>query len=216
MGFEEVKELPQAERDRFGEIVFRFFSGSLYRQALFSGDPHPGNFMLLADGRVAFLDFGMARRVDWAYVDAERGAVRAGFDGDAETLHARLSALGYFPADDPVITPERLLAHFKAISDWLYRDREVALDPAYVGRHMVDMGDPRSQFWDLMRRQTVPPKAMLARRMEALVLGVLGQLRASANWHAISREWLFDDPPSTPLGEAEAEFFAARSAPRAA
>ena len=44
---------------------------------------------------------------------------------------------------------------------------------------------------------------MLARRMEALTLGVLGQLGATANWHRIAREWLFGDPPSTELGELE-------------
>ena len=40
-GFEEVKEMDRATRDRFGEIVFRFFFGSLYRNGHFSGDPHP-------------------------------------------------------------------------------------------------------------------------------------------------------------------------------
>jgi hypothetical protein len=57
-----------------------------------------------------------------------------------------------------------------------------------------------------MRRETMPPQAMLGRRMEALTLGVLGQLEATANWHLIAREWLFDDPPSTELGELERPF----------
>ncbi len=47
VGFEELKGRPQAERDRIGEIVFRFFLGCLYRHRQFSGDPHPGNFLLL-------------------------------------------------------------------------------------------------------------------------------------------------------------------------
>ena len=55
-----------------------------------------------------------------------------------------------------------------------------------------------------MKRETMPPQAMLARRMEALTLGVLGQLGATANWHRIAREWLFGDPPSTALGAAGA------------
>jgi len=58
-----------------------------------------------------------------------------------------------------------------------------------------------------MKRETVPPDLILAGRMEALTLGVLGQLRATANWHRIAREWHLGDPPSTPLGEREAEFF---------
>ncbi len=68
---------------------------------------------------------------------------------------------------------------------------------------LIDFGDPRSDHWELMRRETLPPDAMLARRMEALALGVLGNLGATANWHRIAREWLFGDPPSTPLGELE-------------
>ena len=71
---------------------------------------------------------------------------------------------------------------------------------------LIDFGDPRSRHWQLMRRETMPPQAMLARRMEALTLGVLGQLGATANWHRIAREWLFGDPPSTELGELEHPF----------
>ena len=60
----------------------------------------------------------------------------------------------------------------------------------------------------------MPPQAMLARRMEALTLGVLGQLGATANWHRIAREWLSGDPPATPLGEEEAAFLGhGRAAP---
>ena len=44
IGFEDIRELPHADRDRYGEVIFRFFFGSLHRNAHFSGDPHPGNF----------------------------------------------------------------------------------------------------------------------------------------------------------------------------
>jgi len=36
---------------------------------------------------------------------------------------------------------------------------------------------------------------------------VLSQLRASANWHRIAREWMYGDEPVTELGRAEAEFY---------
>ena len=41
-----IKQLDQATRDRVGEIVFRFYFGCMYRHRQFSGDPHPGNFLL--------------------------------------------------------------------------------------------------------------------------------------------------------------------------
>src|SRR4051812_24412965 len=77
VGFEALKEGSQAERDRLGEIVFRFFLGCLYRHHQFSGDPHPGNFLLLDDGRVAFLDFGLFKRMDAAAVELELACQRA-------------------------------------------------------------------------------------------------------------------------------------------
>src|ERR1700754_2671387 len=58
-GFDTVKEADQATRNRVGEIVFRFYFGCMYRHRQFSGDPHPGNFLLMDDGKVAFLDFGL-------------------------------------------------------------------------------------------------------------------------------------------------------------
>src|SRR5689334_779455 len=49
VGFDTLKETDQETRDRVGEIVFRFYFGCMYRHRQFSGDPHPGNFLLLPD-----------------------------------------------------------------------------------------------------------------------------------------------------------------------
>jgi predicted unusual protein kinase regulating ubiquinone biosynthesis (AarF/ABC1/UbiB family) len=209
-GFEEIREADQATRDRFGEIVFRFFFGSLYRNGHFSGDPHPGNYRLMEDGRVAFLDFGMTKRVSSDDLQAELTALRHGMNGDVAALHAQLGSMGFFDPADEVATPEAVFEHFRAVTSWYIDDGELTIDRDVVSQVMIDFGDPRSRHWQLMRRETMPPQAMLARRMEALTLGVLGQLGARANWHRIAREWLFGDPPTTPLGEQEAEFFDGR------
>lgn len=210
IGFEEVKDLSQAERDRFGEIVFRFFFESLYRIGHFSGDPHPGNFRLMGDGRVAFLDFGMTRKVPREWVERELVLFRLALDGEAQALYEGLVELGFYSGDDPEVTPERVLAHFKAVTAWYRENRDVTIDADCVRETLIDMGDMRSEHWPVMRRATLPPERMLATRMEALTLGVLGQIEARANWHRIAREWLYDDPPATELGERESGFFARR------
>ena len=64
VGFDEVKQLPQDEKDRFAEIVFRFCFGSIYHLQHFNADAHPGNYILMDDGKVAFLDFGMTKQLD--------------------------------------------------------------------------------------------------------------------------------------------------------
>ena len=114
IGFEEVKELTAADRDRFGEIVFRFFFGSLYRTGHFSGDPHPGNYRLMEDGRVAFIDFGMTKQRRRASTWRPRSRRCApGMDGDADELHRRLGAMGFFDPSDDEVTPEAVLEHFR-------------------------------------------------------------------------------------------------------
>src|SRR5436305_5794067 len=107
-GFEEVKGRSQAERNRIGEIIFRFFLGCLYRHRQFSGDPHPGNFLLLEDGRVAFLDFGLFKRMDLEPVELELACQRAVVEGDAVTLHELLARSGFLPEPDRV-DPDHLL-----------------------------------------------------------------------------------------------------------
>ena len=61
---------------------------------------------------------------------------------------------------------------------------------------------------DQMNQFTLPPETVLIRRMHGIVGIVLWQLRAGADWGAIAAEYMHGAPPATPLGEAEAEFFA--------
>jgi predicted unusual protein kinase regulating ubiquinone biosynthesis (AarF/ABC1/UbiB family) len=99
--FEAVRRADEAQRDRYGEIVFRFFFGLLYRDRIALGDPHPGNYLLRPDGRVCFLDFGLVRDVDATRVAGERAIALAVRDGDAAALKTALRTGGYLPAGRP-------------------------------------------------------------------------------------------------------------------
>ncbi len=206
-GFEELKSYPQAERDRIGEIVFRFFLGCLYRHRQFSGDPHPGNFMLLQDGRVAFLDFGLFKRMDREAVELELACQRAVCEDDAAELHRLLADSGFLPKPE-LVDPDHLLA-FVASAIWWYTtaDEPVKLTPDIATQVMIESSDPRSSYFGEMRHQDMRPEHLFGRRMELLTLAVLSQLRASANWHRIAREWMYGDPPVTELGREEADFY---------
>jgi predicted unusual protein kinase regulating ubiquinone biosynthesis (AarF/ABC1/UbiB family) len=207
VGFEELKTRSQAERDRLGEIVFRFFLGCLYRHRQFSGDPHPGNFLLLDDGRVAFLDFGLFKRMDAAAVELELACQRAVVEGDTTRLHLLLAESGFLPEPERV-DPEVLLAFIRdAIWWYTTADEEVQLTPEIATQVMIESSDPRSSHFREMRHQDMRPEHLFGRRMEMLTLAVLSQLRARANWHRIAREWMYGDPPVTELGRQEAAFY---------
>jgi predicted unusual protein kinase regulating ubiquinone biosynthesis (AarF/ABC1/UbiB family) len=206
VGFEELKERSQAERDRLGEIVFRFFLGCLYRHRQFSGDPHPGNFLLQDDGRVAFLDFGLFKRLDTKPVQLELAAQRAVVERDAPALHRLLAESGFLP-DPERVDPEHLLAFIDAAIWWYTTDETVQLAPEIATQVMLESSDPRSSHFREMRHQDMRPEHLFGRRMEMLTLAVLSQLHASANWHRIAREWMYGDEPVTELGTQEAEFY---------
>jgi predicted unusual protein kinase regulating ubiquinone biosynthesis (AarF/ABC1/UbiB family) len=59
---EKLARSDQAEKNRIGHVLFRFVFRSLYGYGLLNADPHPGNYLFLDDGRVAFLDFGCVQR----------------------------------------------------------------------------------------------------------------------------------------------------------
>lgn len=207
VGFEELKAYPRDQRDRIGEIVFRFFAGCLYRHRQFSGDPHPGNFMLLADGRVAFLDFGLFKRLDPGPVELELACQRAVVEGDAQRLHALLTESRFLPEPERV-DPDHLLA-FIQDAIWWYTtaDEEVELTQEIATQVMIESSDPRSSHFREMRHQTMNPEHLFGRRMEMLTLAVLSQLRARVNWHRVAREWMYGDAAVTELGREEEQFY---------
>lgn len=209
VGFDDVKALPQAERDRFGEIVYRFCFGSIHHLLHFNADVHPGNYLLMDDGRVAFLDFGMTKQLDREQVALEIVAIDAASARDPERLRVALHELGFLK-DPQKVDAERLMEHVMSVGGWYMEDRELTIDSRRVMRAISAASDPRSEYYDLMRRENVPANELMGRRMELGILAVLGQLGATRNWYRIGREWWFGDEPSTDLGLAEREYFEAR------
>jgi predicted unusual protein kinase regulating ubiquinone biosynthesis (AarF/ABC1/UbiB family) len=205
-GFEEVKEDPSVDRDRLGEIIFRFYYGSMYRHRQFSGDPHPGNFRLMNDGNVAFLDFGLFKVIsrDVAFVELE--SQRLVDARDFEGLRDLWGEHGFL-RDPSRMEPETLAAYIDDIAWWYMADQPVTLEPDVATRVMIEMSDPRGKHWARMRHENLPPEHLFGRRLEMLTLAVLGQLRATNNWYRIAREWIYDDEPVTELGKAEAGFY---------
>jgi predicted unusual protein kinase regulating ubiquinone biosynthesis (AarF/ABC1/UbiB family) len=210
-GFEEHKHLPKEDRDRIGEIVYRFYMGCLYRHHQFSGDPHPGNYKLLADGRLAFLDFGLFKRMQEHDVDLELACQRAVVEDDRETLHRLLAEAGFLPHPDRV-DPDVLMEYVRDSIWWYTEDEEIELTPEIATEVMIEASDPRSSHFRQMRHQDMRPEHLFGRRMEMLTLAVLGQLHATANWHRIAREWMYDAEPATELGREEAAFYSRAAA----
>ena len=214
LDFEQIKELPHEERSRFGEIVFRGSFGSIYHLQHFNADPHPGNYILMEDSRVAFLDFGMTKKLDREQILLEQRAFDAASRDDPEDFREALHDLGFIK-NPSKLDAERLLDHMRAVGGWfVMEDRELEITSRRVMKIIESTNDPRSEYFDLMRRESIPADELMGRRMEIGVVAVLGQLRAKRNWHRIAREWVYADPPATELGEQEWAYFEDRGVSR--
>jgi predicted unusual protein kinase regulating ubiquinone biosynthesis (AarF/ABC1/UbiB family) len=209
--FQAVRRASEEERDRYGEIVFRFFFGLLYRDRIALGDPHPGNYLLRPDGHVCFLDFGLLRDIDASRVSAERAIALAVRDKDADALKGALVAGGYLPSEraDSVDADFALRLMQQAIK-WYAVPGERRFKGIRGRERERPDGDERAAIRTQINQFTVPPEAILIRRMHGVVAIVLQTLRAGADWGAIAAEYLHSAPPATALGQAEADFLKRR------
>lgn len=204
--FEQVKELDQDARDRFGEIVFRFCFGSIYHLQHFNADSHPGNYLLMEDGRVAFLDFGMTKKLDSEQIELEQVAFDAAVTKDPALLRERLHDLGFIRKPTK-LDAERLMDHVMLVGGWYLEDGEYQVSSRRVMKIIESASDPRSEYFQVMRRENIPADELMGRRMEIGLIAVLAQLGAKRNWHRIMREWIYGDESETELGREEWEYF---------
>jgi predicted unusual protein kinase regulating ubiquinone biosynthesis (AarF/ABC1/UbiB family) len=205
LGPDEIKQLGNAERDRIGEIAFRFFFGLAWRDGAVAGDPHPDNCILCPDGRLCLLDFGLLRDLEADYLEGERDVMRALADDDPQRVHDGLASLGYLPEPES-FDGDALLEHLATAGEWMLAPGFRRIDPDYVTQ-ILDLGyPPRSPYFALMRRLSIPPPTLLLRRMEVQVLALLGELHAGAEWGAMTAEHHSDKPASTAVGRDDHAF----------
>ncbi|MEU5408758.1 ABC1 kinase family protein [Nocardia asteroides] len=128
-----------AELDRLGVLILRFLFSAPARAGLVYGDPHPGNFLRMPDGRLGVVDFGACMPWPAAFLDVagdvgaaviaestadleaamrRHGFVAPGRDLDIATVAARLR-----PVREALLAPSYPLS-----ADWLREQVRLATD----------------------------------------------------------------------------------------
>lgn len=83
------------ERDRAGTLYLRFLLSGPSRAGLMHADPHPGNYRMTPDGRLAVLDYGAAAQLPDGFPPAIGRIINIALnDGDAESVLAGLRTRG--------------------------------------------------------------------------------------------------------------------------
>jgi predicted unusual protein kinase regulating ubiquinone biosynthesis (AarF/ABC1/UbiB family) len=204
--FMDAFEWDQDDRDRLAEVLFRFFYGSFNRFLLFSADPHPGNYLLLPDGKVAFLDYGLVRALDPGTQAVLLEIVLSLIDEDRERGRAALEALGILTPKTPEV--DAVWEHLKMLNAPVLEDRPFTITAEMVQEIAGAGFDPRSKAFQTLRKVGVPGVVITVNRMSFGVASLLGRLEATANWQAIMREMWFGEESATAIGREEQAWLA--------
>ena len=207
MSFAQLMETDQEQKNLAGECLFRFVFRSLYGMHKFNGDPHPGNYIFHEDGRITFLDFGLVKHFTDTEMNTFISMVKsAAYESDVPAFRQVLENAGMLQLNAPVETDE-VGTYFGRFYEPVRQDQEITWTPSYASgivRHTFDRSSPIAQY------ATVPKPFVFIQRINLGLYAILGELGASGNYRAISKEiWPFvDSQPSTEMGRREADWLA--------
>ena len=198
--FAELIDAPQDVRNRAAEIIYRFAFGSVLN-GFFSGDPHPGNYLFPADGRVCFIDFGVVQRMeDEADRRATAEAIQGGFEDDPEKIRTGLRTLGLLP--ERGADAAKMWAQLRPlVVGPIDQDRVTRIDRDALASARREASRLTSELAKYRKSKDIHGWVLIWLRYAMGTQAVISQLEPEANWHRIMREIVAGDAPSTEIGE---------------
>ncbi|MFE6700422.1 ABC1 kinase family protein [Streptomyces sp. NPDC057718] len=151
------------DRQALARAMLECLLGQIMTSGVFHADPHPGNLLLLQDGRLGMLDFGSVGRIDRSLRSTLSNMLLALHRGDPPSLCDSLLELVARPEQIDERGLERALGQFLArhFAPGIKPDREMFADLfAIVSRHGI----------------TVPPEIAAVFRALATMEGSLDRL----------------------------------------
>ena len=81
------------------------YGSMIFEHEFFQGDPHPGNLLVLPDGRIALLDFGLCKQLPQGFARQLATMMVSAIIGDSEAALAAAEKLGF---DTTTLQPHHL------------------------------------------------------------------------------------------------------------
>ena len=177
----------QDERDRCGRLLVRLLLSSPARVGRIHGDPHPGNFRLLPDGRLGVLDFGSTEPLPHGWPPRLGPLLAALRDEDALAAHGIAVAAGLVDAER--VSPAALLELLGPYAAPL-RSPVFAFGRPWMQDLTRRSSDPRSSAARTQRHLRMPARHLLVQRVAVGLAGVLASLGARVPVQDEVRRWV--------------------------
>ena len=171
---------PQAQRDRWGAVLFDFVLRGLFEHRLIHADPNLANFSFLADGRVVVYDYGCVKSVPRHIVKGYREHVRAALDGRRDEVPALLAAMGVTTGSGAPVSAELVAPALDFVDKMLDDAHPYRFDSDdQLFRQLFDMHV--SRFGEV-KGLRFPHHIIFINRTAVGHFGNLSRLRAAAPW----------------------------------
>jgi predicted unusual protein kinase regulating ubiquinone biosynthesis (AarF/ABC1/UbiB family) len=177
-----------AERDRAGALMATLHFAAPQRVGMLHADPHPGNYRLQEDGRLAVIDFGAVARLPGGLPEPIGRLARLALADQAHDVLKGLREEGFVPPDVQ-IDAEKILEYVLPVLEPVRQD-EFRFTRAWLRGEAARIASPRSPAYHLGRQLNLPPAYLMIQRVTMGSIGVLCQLEAKAQYRAILEDWL--------------------------
>lgn len=143
----------QTERNRVGQVLWDFYEHQIHALKLFHADPHPGNFLVDAEGRICVLDFGCTRAISAEFHTIQFAFLNPALLESSVELEEALRAMEVLLPSDGPKQREKVMQLARESIELLTRPfrkgRFDFSDPAFI-RALYQMGDANRQDRDLL------------------------------------------------------------------
>nr|MCH9667317.1 AarF/ABC1/UbiB kinase family protein [Actinomycetes bacterium] len=183
-----IREGTQERRDLMATRLFEFANDAPRRLGMVHGDAHPGNFMLIAGGRMGVIDFGAVAPMPGGWPVEMGQILRYASDKNYDELLPTMRRMGFIQKGQDVSTREiddmlkqyvepLQVPVFHYTRQWLQRMTAVELDKA--------AGQIKAA-----RQMDIPPKLAIPMRVTASIVAISCQLDAHVPTQRIAQESL--------------------------
>ncbi|MGZ4516684.1 MAG: ABC1 kinase family protein [Mycobacteriaceae bacterium] len=175
------------QRNEMGRLLALFHFSSPARAKLLHSDPHPGNYMLLPDGRMSVIDFGaVARLPDGLPVTFGR-MTRLALENRPEELMELLRAERFVERNTD-LDPDDVLDYLRPFVEPM-REETFHFTRRWMQKQAERLGDVRGEDFKLTRSLNLPAQYLLIHRVTLGSIGILCQLDAEAPFKSIVERW---------------------------
>ncbi len=176
------------QRDTAGMLLALLHFSGPERAGMLHADPHPGNFRLLADGRLGVIDFGATARLPDGHPEPIGRLLRWAMAGRADEVLADLRAEG-FVRPSMEVDAQAVLDYLRPLLDPVV-SHHFRFTRAWMQEQAARIADPRNEASQLGRQLNLPPAYLMIHRVTIGSIGVLCQLDAAGDFRSILEQWL--------------------------